>query len=216
MDMERRWRTRRLTPTVYDFVIKNELLTRVAGRLLWNTDSRLMYATFEETGRLPEGSAVLDMPCGGGVALRGVSRAAGLRYVGADLSSVMLGRARAEAARRRVDVGFVQASAEHLPFPNDAFDRCITYNGLHCFPDPAAAIAELARVLRPGGTIAGTLIVSGAGAFTDLLLRFLRQSGAFGRSGSIADVRDWLKAAGLDSIQVTADGALARFRAVKP
>lgn len=216
MDTEQRWRDRRLTPAIYDLVVENELLARLAGRLLWNTDARLMYAAFAETGRLPAGSSVLDLPCGGGVALRGVAQAAGLRYVGADLSPAMLGRARAEAARRGLDVGFAQASAGRLPFATGAFDRCVSYNGLHCFPDPAAAVAELARVLRPGGAVAGSVVVTGAGRWTDALIRLLRQGGAFGRSGSAGDVRAWLQGAGLDSIEVTVSGALALFRAIKP
>ncbi len=95
---ERHWRRRRLTPAIYDFAVEHEALARLGGRVLWGADVRPLYAAFGETGRLPPGGAVLDVPCGGGVAFRGVPRGAGLRYVAADLSAFMLGRARAEAA----------------------------------------------------------------------------------------------------------------------
>jgi ubiquinone/menaquinone biosynthesis C-methylase UbiE len=215
MEVERRWKTRRLVPAAYDFVIEHERLTRLAGRLLWGTDARAMYETFAETGQLPAGSAVLDLPCGGGVAFRGVPRAAGLRYVAADLSAVMLGRARAEAARRALPIAFVRANAGRLPFPDGSFDRCVSYNGLHCFPDPASAVAEMARVLRTGGTLRGSVIVSGAGARQDALLAFFTRTGAFGHVGGVADVRAWIEAAGLERAEVTRSGALAWFRGVK-
>ena len=215
MEIEQRWKTRRLVPAAYDFVVEHERLARLGGRLLWGTDTRALYDAFTETGRLPAGSAVLDLPCGGGVAFRGVPRAAGLRYVAADLSAVMLGRARAEAARRGLPIAFVRASADRLPFPAGSFDRCVTYNGLHCFPDPASAVAEMARVLRAGGTLLGSTIVSGAGARQDALLAFFRRTGSFGRAGSVADVRAWLESAGLERAEVTRSGALAWFSGVK-
>jgi ubiquinone/menaquinone biosynthesis C-methylase UbiE len=213
--VEQRWKTRRLVPAAYDFVVGRERLARLGGRLLWGTDVRALYDLFAETGRLPAGSAVLDLPCGGGVAFRGVPRAAGLRYVAADLSAAMLGRARAEAARRALPIAFVRANAGRLPFPEGSFDRCVTFNGLHCFPDPAAAVAEMARVLRPGGTLLGSTVVSGAGARQDALLALFRRTGTFGHVGGVADVRAWLEAAGLEPAEVAHGGALAWFRAVK-
>ena len=104
MEVEQHWKTRRLVPAAYDVVIEHERLARLGGRLFWGTDARALYDAFAETGRLPAGSAVLDLPCGGGVAFRGVPPAAGLRYVAADLSPVMIGRARAEAARRGLPI----------------------------------------------------------------------------------------------------------------
>jgi ubiquinone/menaquinone biosynthesis C-methylase UbiE len=215
VEVERRWKTRRLVPAVYDFVVEHERLARLGGRLLWGSDVRALYDAIAETGRLPAGSAVLDLPCGGGVAFRGVPRAAGLRYVAADLSAVMLGRARAEAASRALPITFVRASAERLPFPAGSFDSCVTYNGLHCFADPAPAVAEMARVLRTGGTLLGSTLVRGTGARQDALLAFFRRTGSFGHVGTVADVRAWLEAAGIERAEVTRGGALAWFRGVK-
>jgi ubiquinone/menaquinone biosynthesis C-methylase UbiE len=44
-------------------------------------------------------------------------------------------------------------------FDDASFDLCVTYNGLHCLPDPRAALGELTRVLKPGGTLRGTSCV---------------------------------------------------------
>ncbi|MDN3358390.1 class I SAM-dependent methyltransferase [Actinomadura sp. DC4] len=210
------WSRRRLTPAIYEAAAAREPIARLGGRVLWGADVRPMYASFAEVGGLPQGGAVLDVPCGGGVAFRGVPPGAGLRYVAADLSPFMLGRARAEAARRGLDAAFARVSVDRLPFVEAAFDLVVTYNGLHCLPGPAAAVAEMARVLRPGGTLRGSAVVTGAGVRQDALVALLRRTGDFGEPGSAADLRAWLEAAGLRAGAVTVTGALACFSAVKP
>lgn len=214
--VERHWRRHRLIPAVYDFAVEHERIARLGGRLLWGADVRALYDSFGEIARLPRGGAVLDVPCGGGVAFRGVPRGAGLRYAAADLSPLMLRRARAEARRRGLDVALTHASVDRLPYADGAFDLCLTYNGLHCLPDPAAAVAEMARVLRPGGVLRGSAVVTGAGPRQDLLIALFRRLGDFGAPGTLADLGGWLGAAGLDAAEVTATGALAWFSAVKP
>ena len=216
MEVERQWRHRRLTPALYDFVVERERIARPAGRLIWGADVGPLFESMAETVRLPPGSAVLDMPCGGGVAFRGLQPGADLRYVAADLSPVMLGRARAQARRRGLRVAFAEASVFGLPFGPGVFDLCVTYNGLHCLPDPAAAVAELARVLRPGGLLRGSTLVTGAGVRQDVLLALLRATGDFGRPGTEPDLHDWLAAAGLRDVVVRTSGAFAYFTAVKP
>ena len=71
------WKTARLVPVLYDAAVEREWIARPAGRLMWGTDVRPMYAGFAEAGRLSAGSAVLDVPCGGGVAFRGPTRRRG-------------------------------------------------------------------------------------------------------------------------------------------
>jgi SAM-dependent methyltransferase len=68
------------------------------------------------------------------------------------------------ADRHGIDwIEFVEAGVEALPFKDRSFDLVATYTGLHCFPDPAAAIGEMARVLRPGGELRGTSVIRRAG-----------------------------------------------------
>jgi SAM-dependent methyltransferase len=217
-DLRERWRTGWFEPTAYDAVIKHEQLTRVVGRLAWGIDAGRFYRELERLSDEPDGSVVLDIPCGGGVAFRGLRPAREVRYVAADLSGVMLRRARSEAARRGVEhqVEFVEADVEALPFEDATFDLCVTYTGLHCFPDPPAAIAEIARVLKPGGRLRGTALTRGAGARHDVQLRFLQKASVFGPGGTLVDLERWLELAGLVAIDATGDGALAYFEASRP
>jgi demethylmenaquinone methyltransferase/2-methoxy-6-polyprenyl-1,4-benzoquinol methylase len=63
----------------------------------------------------------------------------------------MLARARERFGPR---IELVESSAERLPFPDDAFDHLTVTYLLRYVDDPAATLRELARVVRPGGTIA--------------------------------------------------------------
>jgi SAM-dependent methyltransferase len=214
--LDRHWRRGRVVPVLYDAAVGHEAAARLAGRLMWGADLRPLYSGFAETGRLPPGAAVLDVPCGGGVAFRGVPPGRGPRYVAGDLSPVMLRRARAEARRRGLSVTLTRLSADRLPFADGTFDRCVTYNGLHCLPDPAGAVAELARVLRPGGVLRGSAVVTGAGRRQDALIAVLRALGDFGRPGDAGALRGWLEAAALDAVEMRVTGAVAYFSAAKP
>jgi len=110
-----------------------------------------------------------------------------LRYVAVDLSPVMLRRARAEARRRALEqIEFVEADVEALPFADGSFDLGISYTGLHCFPRIDAALAELARVLRPGGVLRGSSVVRGAGIRQDVFVRLAQRAAVFGQVESAA------------------------------
>jgi len=87
---------------------------------------------------------VLDVCCGTGD-LAGMLARRGTRAIGADFSLPML----RIAARRRVCV--LAADALRLPFPNGSFDGCAVAFGLRNAADPAEALREMARVVRPGG-----------------------------------------------------------------
>jgi demethylmenaquinone methyltransferase / 2-methoxy-6-polyprenyl-1,4-benzoquinol methylase len=101
--------------------------------------------------RVPaDGGRVLDVATGTGlVAARLHER--GLRVTGLDQSPEMLARARGRLDGR---VALVEGSADALPFPAAAFDHLTFTYLLRYVDDPAATLAELARVVRPGGTIA--------------------------------------------------------------
>lgn len=212
-----RWRTGWLEATAYDTVIEHERLARVLAWLSWGVDAGELYREIARLAEEPDGGTILDIPCGGGVAFRGLRPGQRLRYVAADISPVMLQRARAEAERRGLDwIEFAEADVEALPFENGAFDLCLTYTGVHCFPDPGAALGEIARVLRPGGTLRGTCLVKGAGLRQDAFVRLLQTAGMFGPSGTLADLDSWLTAAGLVEVSARREGALAFFLGRQP
>lgn len=96
------------------------------------------------------GERVLDLACGtGAMERRLLDRWPSLRIVGADLSRGML----SQAASNPPDdmVGWVQASSARLPLADSSFDLAISANSFHYFRSPLDALAEIRRVLRPGG-----------------------------------------------------------------
>ena len=97
------------------------------------------------------GDRVLDVATGtGDVAFE--IRGAGAREVtGLDFSPEMIAAAEAKARARDSDITFLIGDAMALPFPDDVFDACTVSFGLRNMPDYQAAIAEMTRVLRPGG-----------------------------------------------------------------
>ncbi|MFC6080510.1 class I SAM-dependent methyltransferase [Sphaerisporangium aureirubrum] len=208
------WRHARLTAFVYDFGIEREWLGRIGGRLVWGADLSRFYRDIHDLRTRLEGGRILDVACGGGTAFRGLPEEGPHRYVALDLSPVMLRRARANARRHGLrDIGFVQASVTALPYRQGGFDLCLSYFGLHCFPDPQAALTEMARVLRPGGRLQGTTVVSGGGLRQDTVISLFRRGGVFGDVGSAENLSSRLAAAGLGEISVERDGAVAFFSA---
>jgi demethylmenaquinone methyltransferase / 2-methoxy-6-polyprenyl-1,4-benzoquinol methylase len=98
------------------------------------------------------GSTVLDVATGTGAVARELLARKECTVVGLDQSPEML----AEARRRLpADVKLFEARAEQLPFPDAAFDALTFTYLLRYVDDPGAVLHELARVVRPGGSIAG-------------------------------------------------------------
>ncbi|MGP0031241.1 MAG: ubiquinone/menaquinone biosynthesis methyltransferase [Acidimicrobiales bacterium] len=95
---------------------------------------------------LPNGSLVLDLACGTGDLTRLAGRQ-GHRVVGVDLSAGML-------AANHTGAPLLQADGSRLPFPDGAFDGLVCGYALRNFSDLPGALAETARVLRPGGRVA--------------------------------------------------------------
>jgi demethylmenaquinone methyltransferase/2-methoxy-6-polyprenyl-1,4-benzoquinol methylase len=97
------------------------------------------------------GDTVLDVATGTGAVALELQRQKGCTVVGLDQSAQML-----EIARQRLPgVELVEGDADQLPFPDSAF-AALTFTYLLRYVDePGATIRELARVVRPGGTIAG-------------------------------------------------------------
>jgi ubiquinone/menaquinone biosynthesis C-methylase UbiE len=94
---------------------------------------------------------VLDVCCGPGT-VAGAAAARGAVAAGLDFSPAMLAIAR--AAHPRLD--FAMGDAEALPYPDGSFEAVVANFGVHHVPRPAAALAQMHRVLAPGGRIAFT------------------------------------------------------------
>src|SRR5579864_2700208 len=100
---------------------------------------------------LPCGS-LLDAGCGDGLYLEAIGRRAD-RLVGTDIAERILETARATAARSGAEPELVRANLESLPFPDGSFDVILCTQVIEHLLAPADGVRELARVLRPGGTL---------------------------------------------------------------
>jgi SAM-dependent methyltransferase len=96
---------------------------------------------------------VLDVACGTGVVAVTAARR-GAMVKGLDLSPVLLERARWNANTAEVEVEFTEGDVEALPYPNESFDCVLSQFGHMFAPRPEVAVAEMLRVLKPGGSIA--------------------------------------------------------------
>jgi len=114
------------------------------------------------------GCAVLDAGCGPGLYAQALIEA-GATVSGFDATEAMVALARARlGARAEIRRAFL---GDALPYPDEAFDRCVCALAIHYVADRAAAFAELHRVLRPGGA----LVVSTQHPTTD----WLRKGGSY-------------------------------------
>ncbi|MFD7845654.1 class I SAM-dependent methyltransferase [Nocardia sp. NPDC059764] len=182
----------------------------------FGSDYRRWYSDLAEVRTRVDGAEVLDIPCGGGAVFPQLSGAAPKRYVGADISPAMLALAAKEAQRSSIqNLELVERDVVAMPYDSE-FDLCLSYMGLHCMPDPAAAIAAMARAVRPGGMVRGSTVLLGTGWRHDRFVALWQRRGIFTDVYPESSLRQWLQTAGLDDIQVELSGAIAYFRATKP
>lgn len=197
----------------YSAYMERPRLSRLIGRVLWGGDSKPYYDSMSAVEEVAGGDTVVDCPCGAGPALRSLRPETGVRYVAVDLSPSMLRRARKRAqARSLTQVEFIEADATDVPLPSASADLFLSFWGLHCFEEPALALTEAARVLRPGGRLTGSCFVRGRDS---LRQRFLVRSGSgdFGQMGTEPEVAVWLVAAGFEAPSMARSGPMLFFDA---
>lgn len=211
------WKLNPPWASAYAFGIDRPWLARPVAKLMWGSDIGLLYDARKRLGTLPSGTAVLDVPSGSGVALRGIQPGQGLRYVAADIAPTMVKRTRESAEQLGIadQVEAVQADVENLEFGEAEFDVAVSFTGLHCFSHPEKAITELARVVKPGGKLWLSWLRSDAGVRYLPQLALGRASGLIGPSVTTGEVRRWLIATGFADIELDVSGALAYVTAVR-
>ncbi len=169
----------------------------------------LMRLTFEEEYRLITRAAklqgaerLLDLACGTGIYARplaGLLAQGGV--VGLDLSLPMLQYASRQADQQQLEnILFIRGDAHALPFPASSFDVVNCCGALHLFPDVPRALAEISRVLKPGGRLSVATFRKRQGRLAEWVVR-VRQ----GLSGMAAfqpdELGERLREVGLEAVQ---------------
>ena len=200
--------------TLYDAGVQSRLAP-IGGFLMWGADIERFLRTMAEGVACRKGEVVLDCPTGGGVTFaRGLPKTKGV-LVGADLSSLMLARARARAERlppaQRRHLALVRGDATGLPLADAAIDRVLCFNSLHCIRGQRQVLEEFRRVLRPGGELVGTTLVADAPLPWRVNVIGARLGGFFFPPDS-RRLRADARAAGFKSWETDRTGALMFFR----
>ncbi|RWA20354.1 methyltransferase domain-containing protein [Mycolicibacterium elephantis] len=160
---------------------------------------------------IPKGGIALDVGSGPGNVTAALARAAGPDglAIGVDISEPML--ARAVRAHAGPNVAFLRADAQRLPFRDDTVDAVTSLAVLQLIPEPAAAVTEMFRVLRPGRRIA--VMVPTVGSVPPPL-RLLASSGAhfFGED----ELGDLFEQVGFGRVRTKTFGSIQWVRAERP
>jgi len=130
-------------------------------------------ATVRASGAQP-GARVLDCATGTGDLAFAFQRAVGRqgKVLGTDFCAEMLEVARAKAEEERLPTQFEEADTLHLPYADGAFDVASIAFGIRNVDDPARGVSEMARVVRPGGSVAVLEFGQPGGALFGPLYRF--------------------------------------------
>ncbi len=168
----------------------------------WGAPFRYLQKRIVSLAELKSGGNFLDLGCGTGFA---VHYAAELlkgqgNFVGIDISEGMIAKARENAAGIE-NIRFYRASSEELPLENDYFDAIICTNSFHHYLNPGKALAEVFRVLKPGGRI---FILDGT--TDDLITRWIdslarKAEKAHVKQYSTAEYRQMFSDAGLHYLE---------------
>ena len=164
---------------------------------------------------LATGQRVLEIGCGtGNLSLRAARTQPGVDVLGTDPDPLALARAERKI-RAGQSIRFERAYAQELPYADGAFDRVLSSLMLHHLDDDAktATLAEVARVLRPGGSVHIADFTGEARGAHGFLSRRMRKAGHV-----TDDIPGFLRAAGLQAIETSTRhhrviGGVAYYRA---
>jgi SAM-dependent methyltransferase len=200
---------------VYDVYIERPWLAQLVGRLAWGVDIAPLYRSMAAIAELPDGATVLDVPCGGGVALRALRPGQSVRWIGVDVEPKMLARFARRARERGLGDGaleLLEADMRALPLPDACADMCLAYSGLHMVDDARQAVAELVRCLKPGGELLGATFVAEGSRRQRALLGHGVRTGQNGPLVAAAELRRVLEDAGIADVEIAPERGLAIFR----
>ncbi|MCC7353738.1 MAG: class I SAM-dependent methyltransferase [Anaerolineae bacterium] len=183
-----------------------EVNTTITEQDVWLLTDRIKFRYLSRL--VPSGVNSLEVGCGS-AKLSALLAAQGAKIVGLDLSAEALRAARDNFSWLRIYGDLVRGDAFHLPFANERFDVVLSTGLFEHFQDPVPLVAEMVRILRPGG-----LFFSDIAPLKFSLLRmgyFLRgyhkqQSDEYPYSSR--DIRAWLEKCDLQNIRVLSSGVV--------
>jgi ubiquinone/menaquinone biosynthesis C-methylase UbiE len=161
---------------------------------------------------LRPGERVADVASGPGTTAFLLAAEYDVAVEGIDLGKAAVAAANAKAADHRLDdrVAFHVGDAEHLPLGDGSVDAVVCECALCTFPDKAAAVAEMARILKPGGRVGLTDVALDAGRLDPELASVAGWVACIADARPATEYRRYLECAGLQVTLVeTHDDALA-------
>jgi SAM-dependent methyltransferase len=155
---------------------------------------------------LNPGETVLDLGSGGGVDVLLSARRVGAtgKAYGLDMTDEMLDLARANTEKAgATNVEFLKGHIEAIPLPDASVDVVISNCVVNLSPDKPAVLAEIARVLRPGGRIGISDVVAEDRVTVEDRLARGTHVGCIAGALSVSEYTDGLRAAGLTGVSIT-------------
>lgn len=163
-------------------LISNSLFYRFYRRLFWGwSEQRSIFDSLMK--QIPDdfNGHLLDVPVGTMVFTANTyARLSKAQVEGLDYSHDMLGVAKQRVAEKNLaNVHLQQGDVGKMPFADGHFDYVLCFNGMHVFPDKAAAAREITRVVKPGGKLMVAHYVRKQRLFSDMMTIFFAWMGWF-------------------------------------
>lgn len=164
--------------------------------------------------RLRSGQRVADIASGPGATACALAVEYDVTVDGVDLGESTVERARATAEKAKLSgkVRFHLGDAARLPLPDNTFDALVCECAFCTFPDKAAAAAEFARVLRPGGRVGITDVTAAEPGLPQELTTLAAWVACIADARSVRQYTEILAGVGLRTVRIEAhDDAIARM-----
>ena len=158
------------------------------------------------------GARVVDVACGSGASALLLARELGCVTVGVDLGVRAIEQAK-RATHAGARASFLIGDAEALPLPDASFDLALSECSLCTFPDKPRAIGEMARVVRPGGSIAIADVTADLAALPAQLRSAAARVACVADARSVGDYTALLRDAGCEPIAIERHDAELRVMA---
>jgi ubiquinone/menaquinone biosynthesis C-methylase UbiE len=200
---------------IYDFYIERPWLMGLLGRVVWGIDPSPLYENLDAAASIDNGATILDVPCGGGIALRKLRPDQKVRYVAVDISEGMLERAARRAEAQGLNqVEFRRADMLALPFEDNTADVVLSFSGLHMVDDPERAVSELTRCLKPGGELIGTTFLREGSHRQRKIFEAGHRKG-HAMPPPVDALQSWLEAGGIEHPAIEPRAGFAVFRGTR-